>query len=347
MDNLYNLRKLFTAGYREKVLMAGVCRTNGRGIPPSVIQKEEKNTSVADTLRGTTKAARLINCPDCPDLIAASVYDTKPVHLLSMTVESIEWVLKRRKVWSAKDKMMVFIAFLCLEMIDEYNAYMNQTDISDQLRNQYRIDHWLRNRKWWWAILFWGLGVGGTNSYLLYDRSYERERKQHRKGLPKKWTHMDFLVQLVYDRVFPGRIDAYLKQLRESDSCLARSVSSLSSSSVSYDFSTRKKVEKYLKQVDAERITEGKLANSHFARRLDGMFHPSVDALKQNGCQYCFFKWKNEMDEEEQELNKKMEKNRAGVRRCLICNVNLCGACFNDWHGFAMSNTIKLLTGMD
>ncbi|EJK48409.1 hypothetical protein THAOC_32793 [Thalassiosira oceanica] len=31
--------------------------------------------------------------------------------------------------------------------IDEYNKIMNGADIVDQLRNQYRPDHWLRNRK--------------------------------------------------------------------------------------------------------------------------------------------------------------------------------------------------------
>ncbi len=27
---------------------------------------------------------------------------------------------------------------------------MNGADIADQLRNHYRIDRWMRKRKWWW-----------------------------------------------------------------------------------------------------------------------------------------------------------------------------------------------------
>ena len=89
MDNLFNSRKLFTALYLAKALAHGVVRTHGRGVPPGVLQIEEKNAKRAEALRGTTRAARLSNCPECPNLIAASVYDTKPVHMLSTTTTTI------------------------------------------------------------------------------------------------------------------------------------------------------------------------------------------------------------------------------------------------------------------
>jgi hypothetical protein len=38
MDNLFNLQKLFSALYLAQALAHGVARTNGRGIPPSIIQ---------------------------------------------------------------------------------------------------------------------------------------------------------------------------------------------------------------------------------------------------------------------------------------------------------------------
>ena len=43
MDNLFNSEKLFSALYMAECLVHGVVRTNGRGFPPSTIQREEKN----------------------------------------------------------------------------------------------------------------------------------------------------------------------------------------------------------------------------------------------------------------------------------------------------------------
>ena len=99
MDNLFNSQKLFTALHRTQALAHGVARTNGHGIPPSINQREEKNVKLAESMRGTTRAARLHNSDQCPDLFAVSVYDTKPVHILSTVAECVEWIVKERKVW--------------------------------------------------------------------------------------------------------------------------------------------------------------------------------------------------------------------------------------------------------
>ena len=97
--------------------------------------------------RRTTKAAKLVDYPVCPDFLSASVYDTKPVHLHSTTATSIYWTEKKRKVWSAIHQEMQMVSFIRLNLIDDCNNNMNSVDISDQLRNQYRPDHWLRIRK--------------------------------------------------------------------------------------------------------------------------------------------------------------------------------------------------------
>jgi hypothetical protein len=68
MDNLFNLQKLFTALHIAEALAHGVARTNRRGVPPLIIQKEEKNKDRAEKLRGTTMAAKLHNLDACPDL---------------------------------------------------------------------------------------------------------------------------------------------------------------------------------------------------------------------------------------------------------------------------------------
>jgi hypothetical protein len=56
MDNLFNSQKLFTALHTAEALAHDVARANGRGVPPSIIQKEEKNKDRAEKLRGTTMA---------------------------------------------------------------------------------------------------------------------------------------------------------------------------------------------------------------------------------------------------------------------------------------------------
>ncbi len=147
MDNLFNSRKLFTGLYLAKCLAHGVVQTTGRGLPPSVRQLEKKNVKEAMKLRGRTAAARLLNSIDCPDLFACSVYDTKPVHMLFTIKESMYWVLKKRKVWSAVHKQIREMGHLCLNFIDDYNNNMSGADIADQLFNQYRPDLWMRNRK--------------------------------------------------------------------------------------------------------------------------------------------------------------------------------------------------------
>jgi hypothetical protein len=43
MDNLLNSHKLFSTLYQAEALAHGVARMNGRGLPSSIIQKEEKN----------------------------------------------------------------------------------------------------------------------------------------------------------------------------------------------------------------------------------------------------------------------------------------------------------------
>ena len=167
MDNLFNSHKLFSALYLAQALAHGVARTNGRGIPPSIIQREEKNVKLAESLRGTTKAARLHNSDACPDLFAVSVYDTKPVHILSTAADCVEWIVKKRKVWDTAAQQRAIMKYLRLNVIEDYNHHMNSTDIADQLRGSYRPDRWMRQRKWWWAFFIWGIGVAGVNAYKI------------------------------------------------------------------------------------------------------------------------------------------------------------------------------------
>jgi len=156
VDNLYTSAKFCRVSYvKAKVLLNGVTRTGSRGLPKSVLQDTKKKKSDILLARGTVKAAVLIGDPACPNLVAASVYDTKPVHFLSTVCESIRWIEKERLVFNADTGKTEMIKFLRLGINDFYNNSMGHVDLSDQLRNQYRFDHWLRMRKWWWALFLW------------------------------------------------------------------------------------------------------------------------------------------------------------------------------------------------
>eukprot|EP01043_Picozoa_sp_COSAG02_P009074 COSAG02_NODE_302_length_25234_cov_43.365307_14_plen_804_part_00 len=206
MDNLYNSVKFCRAAYTIKCLTHGVARTWGRGIPDSVLQSEEKNLDKQDSVRGMVKAAILKDDPVAPDIVAASVYDTKPVHFVSSVVDKIEWLTKERKVYDKDSQEYKEIEYLRLNLIEWYNAGMGGVDIADQLRNQYRPDHWMRKRKWWWAIYMWALGVVNTNAFLLY------KSVQQRAGKTKTMlSHHAFLERLAFqliwpDKYIPGRV---------------------------------------------------------------------------------------------------------------------------------------------
>ena len=352
MDNLFNSHKLFTALYQAKALAHGVVRPHGRGVPPLIVQKEEKNVAQAEQLCGTTKAARLADSQTCPDLLAASVYDTKPVHMLSTVSECVEWTVMRKKVWSEKEKRKAFVEFLRLNMIDDYNHHMNSVDIADQLRGVYRPDHWMRNRKWWWAIWLWGLGVARANAYKIYEVMYDEEKKNGPEGVPPRWTHCRFIEELVSDLMFPEETAKHLTLLKEmDDSTFASSVRSTRKFSVygtnapkvPCDLTNKTGRNEYLTAVKPSRITKVRLENGFFTYRFDGQRHCTVPARTNDMCQLCFYTWTHELDNDQRKetdgkKKKYKERNRDRVSRCLVCNVNLCEDCDNKFHGVELAS---------
>ena len=60
------------------------------------------------------------------------------------------------------------LKFLRLNQIGKYNNEMGDVDVDNQLRGLYRLDHWVRNSKLWWSMLFWYMGLLLINAYKLY-----------------------------------------------------------------------------------------------------------------------------------------------------------------------------------
>ena len=186
-------------------------------------------------VRGTVKAAVLKGDPDCPNLVlASSVYDSKPVHYLSMVSDSIQWVIKEKKVFNVDTDEVEAMQFLRLNQIDKYNNGMGDVDVADQLRGVYRLDRNIRNRKWWWSLLFWSMGVLLTNAYKFYLRMCEEEGvvplyKEHyefRKAIAEYWLNPERVEERVAaqaeaDAVEAAKQGAKLQQFDSPESMIS------------------------------------------------------------------------------------------------------------------------------
>ena len=216
------------------------------------------------------------------------------------------WVLKKRKVWLAVHREIREIGFLRLNFIDNYNNNMNSTDIADQLRGSYRPDRWMRQRKWWWAFFIWGVGVAAVNAFKMYDSMYEEEKEKRGErrstlgvGMPKKWTHLKFMVELVCDLIFPGWTCAHLRMICELDDRSISSTRTLSSFKSVDEAKLDEDVDlicesgrlKYLAEKPATMMTKkAMMTNNKWPRRFDGMRHASLPVTDKH-CQYCLYQY--------------------------------------------------------
>ena len=82
----------------------------------------------------------------------------------------IKWIEVKKKVYDVESEKYEEVKFLRMNFINNYNFTMGHVDVSDQLRGSYHIDWWVRNRKWWWSMFFWGVGVLLTNAYVVYRK---------------------------------------------------------------------------------------------------------------------------------------------------------------------------------
>jgi hypothetical protein len=55
----------------------------------------------------------------------------------------------------------------------------------------------MRHRKRWRAYFILVIGVAGVNAYKIYNVLHDEQKKEKRPGIPPKWTHTQFLEELV------------------------------------------------------------------------------------------------------------------------------------------------------
>lgn len=128
-----------------------------------------------------------------------------------------------------------WLNFLQFNQIDDYNNNMGDVDLADQLQGTYRLDHWVQNRKWWWAIVFWALGVMLTNAYVIYKKVNEEN------GIPKEdlLLQHDFGKAIAIAWINPGYFKlnkASLVVRKNKNTGMKQTNESSSISSISNDF---------------------------------------------------------------------------------------------------------------
>ena len=142
-----------------------VTRKRTRRIPPCVTKDKLKLKKAHIETRVTTKSEVLEGDPKRTNLIESSLYDTTPIHCISIVSEDLKWVTKEKECFNIDTSKVKILRFLRMNYIN--NNEMGGVDISNNIGNYYRIYIWLSNRKWKWYILFWAVGVILMNSYTI------------------------------------------------------------------------------------------------------------------------------------------------------------------------------------
>ena len=344
MDNLYNSAAFCKAAvnHERKVLCHGVTRKGSRGIPTSVMQEEVKDRKKQLEVRGTVKAAVLEGDNQCTGLVACSVYDTKPVYYLSMVCEELKWLEVEKQVYNVDTGKMESLRFLRLNTIDNYNKTMGNVDIADQLRGSYRVDHWIRNRKWWWSLWFWSLGVMLTNAYIMKCNvdlqcgvSKENLMSQHdfRKHValywinPEEYKRENGVVIEVNTRKRKGTTDSTVSSVTKSSS------RSLDSSATTRSNASRPPVHTKSRAYTKSRasvVTDETLKqNGNLRNRLNSALDhlPEPTTISSNP-RCALHRWVG------------IEK-KAQIMKCTTCNVNLCLDCYKKFHSVVDLVSIK------
>ncbi|KAK3274750.1 hypothetical protein CYMTET_17076 [Cymbomonas tetramitiformis] len=322
-DNLFTSKKFLQWLYSRKKLGCGVCRASGRGLPACVVQDVVTRKAELEATVGTIKVARSFDFTT----LAFSIYDSKPVHLMSTHHSAIKVIPKTRKVWDAKESRCNDLAYTRLNAIDDYNHHMNGVDICDQLRNQYRMDGaWNRERKWWFPIFKWAVETACSNAFKCYKKIGEREQST------ELLSHRSFL-SLIAQRLCGADQALALREFNRRKSM--SSVGSCGSASVPKQSEPT---------VRAPRLTPNTVTK--WVSRFIGK-HPMKEVVKDTHCQVCKYQSKfgsvdtqvtgakrKDPDGEgndEEDCDSKVTHASFG---CQTCGIWFCGVkCWNAWHG--------------
>ena len=136
--------------------------------------------------------------------------------------------------------------------------------------------------------------MGATNAWKLYDVMYDSLAESSDK-MPPKWTHREFLEELVNDLIWPERTQAHVQLLTEMDDASYESeVNSVKFLSAfgkltctdleQYDFVSLSGQAAYLADMTPTSVTTKRLEKSYFIRRLDRLRHATIACVEGSYC---------------------------------------------------------------
>ena len=133
----------------------------------------------------------------------------------------------------------------------------------------------------------WAIGVAATNAWIIYDMWYAIEKAKAESTLPPpegtlppKWSHQDFLVELVYNLMWPEQTRNHVLHLLSMDdktfdssfkttnSFSSFNPSTQAATGVEYDLSNPSERKKYFEATKPTTLTKARMNNSVFPSPL-------------------------------------------------------------------------------
>lgn len=334
-DNLFTSFAFVVLCAKRKVKCCGVVRKGGRGVPAKVLQTEVAKSQL-ESVKGTMKAAvRKIKVGAVVMLVlAASVYDTKPVNVMTSIHAAANLDEQTRKVWSRNRGVKEDVAFKRLNIIHDYNHHMNQVDRQDHLRGYYRPDSWMRCRKWWWSIFLFSLGAGATNAYLVYLSVCEYENVAKKDVMSHRAFLEELCDQLCHPELRAPKPSAPTREMDRPSPSRQKRKEKEAEEGASSDGKSGK-----LTWARVNRARTGYDANQHPFTDPLWRGTEKTDAKHRADCQWCKFKWVEGGKQRPPDCKaaKYQGPQNKETMFCTRCGVHLCSAsCWNEFHGLEL-----------
>ena len=191
------------------------------------------------------------------------------------------------------------------------------------------MDRWVRNRKWWWSMLFWSLGVLLTNAYKVYlnlckEEGVEpiyKEHYQFRKAVAKYWINPEKIASEVraHSSAASASSNTSLRRKRVFDLSPA-TMSTISLLSLDGTTTCQTVDDTFNTSKRGMRVTDATLAETGKLRICLNRCLDHLPEAAESKARCALHWWA---------CKKKIE---AQILVCLSCNVNLCVQCFALFH---------------